>query len=134
MVMVQEYLSGAESGDKRVLILNGKVLNECIQKLPAEHNFKFAEHSDKYFRKTALTQKEKLTALDIAQRLAQTGIYSAGLDVINEKVIEINITSPCYFIREINQHYGIKFEDKIMKCFEELIQHHFESAAHHALI
>ena len=57
--------------------------------------------------------------------LSERGLYLAGLDVINEKVIEINVTSPCYFIREINQHYNIHFEDKIMTCIEGLIEKHF---------
>lgn len=132
MVMAQEYLPDAKYGDKRVLILNGKVLNECIQKLPQEHNFKFAEHSDKYFRKTALTENERRTASDIAQKLASMGLYSAGLDVINEKVIEINITSPCYFIREINQNYGIHFEDTIMNELENMIEKHFKGVKSYA--
>ena len=48
-----------------------------------------------------------------------------GLDVISEKVIEINVTSPCYFIREINQNYNIHFEDKIMSILEKMIENHF---------
>ena len=57
----------------------------------------------------------------IASQLSERGLYLIGLDVINEKVIEINVTSPCYFIREINQHYGIHFEEKIMAHLEKLI-------------
>ena len=37
----------------------------------------------------------------------------AGLDVINEQIIEINVTSPCYFIKEINNHFGVNLEQKI---------------------
>ena len=132
-VMVQEYLPDAKFGDKRVLIIGGCVMEECIQKLPAEHNFKFAEHSDKYFKKTMLTENEKIMAQNIAQRLSQVGLYLAGLDVINEKAIEINVTSPCYFIREINQNYGIHFENKIMAHLEALIENYFESTKLYAL-
>ena len=64
-------------------------------------------------------------AQKIDQDLSKRVIYLVGLDVISEKVIEINVTSPCYFIREINQNYGIHFEDKIMTCLEEIIEKHF---------
>jgi glutathione synthase len=64
-------------------------------------------------------------AQEIAKILSSRGLYLVGLDVINEKVIETNVTSPCYFIREINQHYGIHFEDKIMKNIEQIIDKHF---------
>ena len=124
-VMVQKYLPQAKEGDKRVLIIGNTVFDECIQKLPGNNNFKFSIHSDKYFKSTNLTSNEKNAAQKIAEELTKRGIYLIGLDVISEKVIEINVTSPCYFIREINQHYGIHFEEKIMACLEKLIENHF---------
>lgn len=124
-VMIQEYLPEAKYGDKRVLIIGETVLDRCIQKLPGEHNFKFSVHSDKYFKGVELTENEKIMAQRIAQELSKKGLYLVGLDVISEKVIEINVTSPCYFIREINHNYGIHFEDKIMACLEEIIEKHF---------
>ncbi len=123
-VMVQKYMPSAVNGDKRVLIIGETVMDECIQKLPAEHNFKFAIHNDKYFRATKLTENEKIMAQEVANTLSKKGLYLVGLDVIDEKIIEINVTSPCYFIREINQNYGIHFEDKIMACLEEMINKH----------
>ena len=124
-VMFQEYLPEAKFGDKRVLIIGETVLEECIQKLPGDHNFKFSIHSDRYFKDALLSPKEIKLAQTIAKKLSERGLYLVGLDVINEKVIEINVTSPCYFIREINQHYNIHFEDKIMTCIEKLIEKHF---------
>ena len=120
IVMVQKYLEGAKHGDKRVLLINGKVMKECVRKLPAENDFKFAEHSDKYFAKAELNENEKFVAGVIAKKLNEMGLYLVGLDMIDEKVIEINVTSPCYFIKEINSLYSINFEDKIMSELLEL--------------
>lgn len=133
-VMVQKYLPKAKDGDKRVLIIGDKVMDECIQKLPGDHNFKFSIHSDKYFKDAALTPNEKIMAEKVAQTLSNKGLYLVGLDVIDEKIIEINVTSPCYFIREINQHYGIHFEDKIMTNIEEIIEKHFSKDRDYACI
>ena len=38
----------------------------------------------------------------------------AGVDVIDEQIIEINVTNPCYFIREINNHFNCHVEEKII--------------------
>lgn len=127
MVMVQKYLKGDSAGDKRVLILGNKVYDECITKLPGEDDFKFSNHSDKFFAPAKLTQKEKEMALDIASTLSEKGIYMVGLDVINEKIIEVNVTSPCYFIREINSLYSIHFEEKIMADLIELIENNLKN-------
>lgn len=131
-VMVQKYLPEAKNGDKRVLIIGETVLDECIQKLPGDHNFKFSTHQDKFFRPAKLTENEKIMAQKIAERLSKRGLYLVGLDVINEKVIEINVTSPCYFIREINNNYNIHFEDKIIGCLEKLIENHFSKGRDYA--
>ena len=43
------------------------------------------------------------------------GLPLVGLDVIDGKIIEINVTSPCYFIKEINHHHGVELEKTITK-------------------
>lgn len=131
-VMVQQYLPEAKYGDKRVLIIGNIVLNECIQKLPGDNNFKFSVHSDKYFKATKLTENEKNMAQDIANKLSDRGLFLVGLDVISEKVIEINVTSPCYFIREINQNYNVHFEEKIMDLLINMIDKHFSKEREYA--
>ncbi len=133
-VMIQKYLPEAKMGDKRVLSIGEIVFDECIQKLPGDHNFKFSTHEDKFFRPAKLSDNEKLMAQNIASELSKRGLFLIGLDVINEKVIEINVTSPCYFIREINNNYNIHFEDKIMDCLENIINKHFSKGRMYASV
>ena len=114
LVMVQKYLSGAGLGDKRVLILGDYVFDECVKKLPGKNDFKFNTHSSEFFRHAELTLREKSEAQKIAEKLSKAGLYMVGLDVIDEHVIEINVTSPCYFIEEINACNNTRFQDKLM--------------------
>jgi len=113
MIMVQKYIKNEQFGDKRVLILGDEVLEECVVKLPSGDDFKFNTHSDEYIKKAALTESEKTKFKQIAQSLNEMGIVMAGLDVIDEQVIEINVTSPCYFIKEINNYFSTELEKKI---------------------
>ena len=113
LLMVQQYIPQAKYGDKRVLILGEEVLPYCIQKTPSNDDFKFCEHNDKNIKKAVLSDNEMTIFKPVAKKLNELGIYMAGLDVIDEKIIEINVTSPCYFIKEINNHFSCHLEDII---------------------
>lgn len=113
LIMVQKYIPKAKFGDKRVMFLGEEVLDVCVQKLPSNDDFKFNEHCDSNIIKAELTQAEKEKFLPVAKELTKLGLPLVGLDVIDEKIIEINVTSPCYFIKEVNGHFGCNLEKKI---------------------
>lgn len=113
LIMVQKYIPKAKFGDKRVMFLGEEVLDVCVQKLPSNDDFKFNEHCDSNIIKAELTQSEKEKFLPVAKELTKLGLPIVGLDVIDEKIIEINVTSPCYFIKEVNGHFGCNLEKKI---------------------
>ena len=113
LIMVQKYIPKAKFGDKRVMFLGEEVLDVCVQKLPSNDDFKFNEHCDSNIIKAELTQLEKEKCRPVAKELTKLGLPLVGLDVIDEKIIEINVTSPCYFIKEVNGHFGCNLEKKI---------------------
>jgi len=114
LIMVQKYISNVKYGDKRVLILAGEVLEECVIKLSTSDDFKFNTHSDEFIKKATLTAGEKIKFKKVAEKLNSMGISMAGLDVIDEQIIEINVTSPCYFIKEINNYFSVNLEKRIV--------------------
>lgn len=113
LVMVQKFLPGVKYGDKRVLTLGDKVLKYCIKKLPTNDDFKFNTHNDNYIVKAELSDEEFDNFSDVAKKLNSMGLPMAGLDVIDGKILEINVTSPCYFINEINRLYSVSLEKDI---------------------
>lgn len=113
LIMVQKYIPKARFGDKRVMFLGDEVLDVCVQKLPSNDDFKFNEHCDSNILKAELTSSEKEKFLPVARELNALGLPLVGLDVIDEKIIEINVTSPCYFIKEVNGHFNTNLEKKI---------------------
>lgn len=113
LIMVQKYIPNARFGDKRVMFLGDEVLDVCIQKLPSNDDFKFNEHCDSNIVRAELTEGEKEKFAPVAKELNKLGLPLVGLDVIDEKIIEINVTSPCYFIKEINGHFNCQLEKKI---------------------
>ena len=123
-VMVQKYLDKAIYGDKRVLFLGENILPYCVQKVPSNSDFKFCEHSDENIKKAVLSDKELENFKPVAQKLNSMGIYMAGLDVIDGKIIEINVTSPCYFIKEINGHFNCNIENNILDFILSTVMNH----------
>lgn len=113
LVMVQKFLPGVKTGDKRVLTLGDKVLKYCIKKLPSSDDFKFNTHNDNFIERASLNDEEYSNFTKVAEKLNSMGLSMAGLDVIDGKIIEINITSPCYFINEINRLYSVNLEKEI---------------------
>lgn len=113
MIMVQEFIPNVKKGDTRVLTLGDKILPYSIKKLPTNDDFKFNTHEDQFLVKSELTQDELEYFTPVAQKLNKMGIELAGLDVIDDKIIEINVTSPCYFIKEINNALGVNIHKNL---------------------
>ena len=70
------------------------------------------------------TEEEKRRFTEVAKKLNAMGIYMAGLDVINSQIIEVNVTSPCYFIKEINNHFLTHNETKICDYIVSKVEEH----------
>lgn len=122
VVMVQEFLKSEDNGDKRINIFGGEVYEEVVIKISGEGDFKFNNQQDKYFKKGVLTDQEREMCDNIAPKLLQDGLYFVGLDVLENKIIEINVTSPCFFIRESNKFFNTNLEAKIIDYVETLQQ------------
>ncbi|MBR2069657.1 MAG: hypothetical protein IJ877_07860 [Candidatus Gastranaerophilales bacterium] len=117
-VMVQEYLPQIQNGDKRLIYVCGKIFDYCVKKVATNNDFKFNEHNKDTLKFAQLNSEEKLIEQKVKDKFEHDGIYLAGLDVIDGKIIEINITSPCFFINEINNIFDISFEKMIVDRIE----------------
>ncbi len=126
-VMIQEYLPEIKDGDKRLIYICGEIFEYCVSKIATNNDFKFNEHNENTLRLAHLTQKEKQIEGIVKNKFEQDGIYMAGLDVIDGKIIEINITSPCFFINEINDIFNIQFEKIILDKIEQYVKTRYES-------
>ena len=121
LIMAQKYIPQAAYGDKRILMINGKVLPYGARKTATKDDFKFNTHDDNFVKGETLSKEEIELFMPVARKLKSMGLYLAGLDVIDNKIIEVNITSPCYFIKEINKAFNINFEKTVVDELNNLI-------------
>jgi glutathione synthase len=95
--ILQEYLPSVKTqGDKRVLIAGGEVVG-AISRMPQDGNFIANMVAGGKAYATELTKAELDISNKIAKHLFEHGIFLAGIDLIDSKLIEINVTSPTGF-------------------------------------
>lgn len=93
LAMVQEFQPSVVDGDKRVLLLDGRILG-AIRRVPREDDIRANIHVGGRVEACELTAEEQPMVEEIAARLATIGLYFVGLDLIGGKLIEVNVTSP----------------------------------------
>lgn len=118
--MVQEYMPAIVDGDKRILIVNGEPMPYCLARIPAQGETRGNLAAGGRGVAQPLSPTDKLIAETIAPELKRRGLFFVGLDVIGDKVTEINVTSPTC-IREIEAAYPINISGKLMDAIEENI-------------
>ena len=116
-IMVQEYLKAVKNdGDVRILLLNGEILGAMGRK-PPDDSFRTNIHAGGHAFKHAITAREKEICEQIKPRLIADGLYFVGLDLIDERLIEINCVSPGGIPR-INRLEDIHIEARVIDFIE----------------
>ena len=93
-IMCQKYLPNISKGDKRVFLINGKVVG-AISRVPKKGSFLSNMSKGAKPSITKLTKIEKKISKLVAYDLKKENIFFAGIDFIDQKLNgDINITSP----------------------------------------
>ena len=119
-VILQDYIEGAEEGDVRILMLNGKPIG-ALKRIPIKGDVRSNISAGGSVEKYKLTKEDKILCEKIGEKLVRDGIYYAGLDLINGKLIEVNVMSPGT-ITDINKLNKVKLQEKIINYLEKVVE------------
>jgi glutathione synthase len=114
--LLQEFLPDVAAGDKRVLLLEGAPLG-AIRRVPQSDDIRANIHVGGTVVPTELTAKERTLVEQVGKRLAEEGLYFVGLDLIGERLIEINVTSPTG-LQQLSRHAGRAIENDVIAWVE----------------
>ena len=93
-IICQKYLPKINKGDKRVFLINGKVMG-AISRVPKKGSFLSNMSKGAKPINTQLTNIEKKISKLVAKNLRKENIFFAGIDFIDQKLNgDINVTSP----------------------------------------
>lgn len=93
LALVQAFQPEVVDGDKRVLLLDGKLLG-AIRRVPRPDDIRANIHVGGRVEAVDLTDKEQTLIANVGPELSRVGLFFVGLDLIAEKLIEVNVTSP----------------------------------------
>jgi glutathione synthase len=91
--MVQAFLPDVAQGDKRIVLVDGKVAG-AVNRLPKDGEIRSNLAVGGKAAPTELTPREQEICEAMGPELARRGLLFVGIDVIGGYLTEINVTSP----------------------------------------
>ncbi|MCP1339391.1 glutathione synthase [Idiomarina sp. M1R2S28] len=116
--MVQKYLPEIKDGDKRILIIDGEPVPYSLARIPSAGETRGNLAAGGSGRAQPLSDSDWALARKVAPELKKRGLIIVGLDVIGDRITEINVTSPTC-MREIENAYDINIAELVFKAIEE---------------
>ena len=126
-IIAQEYMSDAESGDIRLFVMNGLPLKingkyAAIKRKAANGDLRNNIHSGGKASKIKVTN-EMLDIVDIIRpKLIKDGMFLVGLDIVGNKLLEINVFTPGG-LTKANEIYQVDFSQEVIDSLERKIMY-----------
>jgi glutathione synthase len=98
-VIVQEYLPAAAEGDTRLFVMNGRPLRfrgkyAAFRRVRSGDDIRSNLHAGGKMRQVEITDTHLKMAEIVRPKLVQDGMFLVGLDIVGDKLMEINVFSP----------------------------------------
>lgn len=104
-IIAQAFLKDVSKGDKRVIIIDGEPVG-AINRVPQKGETRSNMHVGGTAVPTELTEDDLRICRAIGPMLKERGQILVGIDVIGDKMTEINITSPTG-VQELKRFSGV---------------------------
>ncbi|SHO59195.1 glutathione synthase [Vibrio quintilis] len=119
--MAQAFVPDISNGDKRILIVDGEPMPYCLARIPPEGETRGNLAVGGTGEARPLSETDLQIAQAIGPTLKEKGLIFVGLDVIGDKLTEINVTSPTC-VKEIEAAFDISITGKLMDAIERRIK------------
>ena len=98
-VIAQEYLPAAAEGDTRLFLMNGRPLRyrgkyAAFRRVRRGDDLRSNIHAGGMLRAAEITDTHLRVAEIVRPKLVQDGMFLVGLDIVGDKLMEINVFSP----------------------------------------
>ena len=98
-VIAQEYLPAAAEGDTRLFVMNGQPLRykgkyAAFRRVRHGDDMRSNIHAGGKLAQATVTDEHLKIAEIVRPKLVQDGMFLVGLDIVGDKLMEINVFSP----------------------------------------
>ncbi|RUO52394.1 glutathione synthase [Pseudidiomarina homiensis] len=115
--MIQRYMPEIKDGDKRILIIDGEPMPYSLARVPSAGETRGNLAAGGSGRPQPLSDSDWELARRVGPELKRRGLFLVGLDVIGDRITEINVTSPTC-MREIEAAYDINIAGQLFSAIE----------------
>ncbi len=115
--MAQRFIPDITTGDKRILMIDGKPIDFCLARIPAKGETRGNLAAGGTGVAQPLSDSDRWIAEQVGPTLKEKGLIFVGLDVIGDKLTEINVTSPTC-VKEIENAYDVDITGKLFDAIE----------------
>jgi glutathione synthase len=117
-VMAQRYIPEIKDGDKRVILIDGKLVPYCLARIPKAGESRGNLAAGARGVAQPVTARHREIAEALGPVLSKRGLHLIGLDVIGDWLTEVNVTSPTGF-REIQDQTGFDVSGMFLASLEQ---------------
>ena len=98
-IYAQGYVDGAEEGDMRIFLLDGELIEvdghvSAFRRVPEGNDPRANISTGGRMQPGEISEEQRAMVEAMRDKLVQDGMFFVGIDVIGDKVVEINAESP----------------------------------------
>ena len=120
--MAQNYIPEIKQGDKRVLVVDGEVMPYCLARIPQNGETRGNLAAGGRGEARPISDSDRKIAEAVAPTLKEKGLIFVGLDIIGDRLTEINVTAPTC-VKEIEAAYDISITGHLFDAIERKLSH-----------
>jgi len=126
-VIAQEYLPAAEHGDIRMFLMNGLPLREkgrycAFRRVRTGGDMRSNIHAGGTLARAEIGSTELRVAEIVRPKLVEDGMFLVGLDIVGDKLMEINVFSPGG-LGSAQKFEGVNFSRAVVRALERKVQY-----------
>jgi glutathione synthase len=123
--IAQEYLPAAKKGDTRLFLMDGEPIIKdgkvaAIQRVQQAGEIRSNIHQGAKAKRATMNKEMQAIVDTVGPLLRQDGMFLVGLDIVGDKLMEINVFSPGGLIHA-SEFHGVDFMDEVITAVEKKV-------------
>jgi glutathione synthase len=125
-IICQSYIPAAKKGDIRFFLMNGRPLEvngkfAALRRVAAKDDIRSNIHAGGKAEAVEIGEVELRVAEIIRPKLIADGMFLVGIDIVGDKILEVNVFSPGN-LKSCSTLAGVDFSEPIIQSIERKVE------------